>query len=414
MKFLKKSYFLFIFFFISSLIILINKEFYLIPFIKNIQESNPSMASYLFAYGNIYRDDLNFLIPRYLNCNLDIIASDAFWFNTYYLLFTPFVKIFGTDYIIGRLFPIFLNTVGLFLIFKANTNNRLLILSSLILLFCSTFKDSFAFNFHDSLILFLIGSFLYLKKINSNYYLLTSFVIFSILSLHYIIIFFIFFFIFDENISKKKKIFLLSVLLIFSTLILFSFYNYLNFENFILNINKKLWFFDLNFITGKISEDSLIRMIYLFYAEIRDNLGFISLILYSISFFYFYVKRKNLFYLNISSILFYLVFAKQVIPHNFMMMFFLTICFLQIILLIDDFLKNKKIKILFYLVIFINIIYINFQNPTVYNMDSNLVEIYQDENKTISSSDLQKDKIKLYHKCYFFIENIINNRELKN
>ena len=122
------------------------------------------MASYLFAYGNIYRDDLNFLIPRYLNCNLDIIASDAFWFNTYYLLFTPFVKIFGTDYIIGRLFPIFLNTVGLFLIFKANTNNRLLILSSLILLFCSTFKDSFAFNFHDSLILFLIGSFLYLKK----------------------------------------------------------------------------------------------------------------------------------------------------------------------------------------------------------------------------------------------------------
>ena len=62
-----------------------------------------------------------------------------------------------------------------------------------------------------------------------------------------------------------------------------------------------------------------------------------------------------------------------------MMMFFLTICFLQIILLIDDFLKNKKIKILFYLVIFINIIYINFQNPTVYNMDSNLVEIYQDE-----------------------------------
>ena len=157
----------------------------------------------------------------------------------------------------------------------------------------------------------------------------------------------------------------------------------------------------MNFITGKISEDSLIRMIYLFYAEIRDNLGFISLILYSISFFYFYVKRKNLFYLNISSILFFFIFAKQVIPHNFMMMFFLTICFLQIILLIDDFLKNKKIKILFYFVIFINIIYINFQNPTVYNMDSNLVEIYQDENKTISSSDLQKGQIKLYHKCYF-------------
>jgi len=151
MKFLKKFYLFFVFCSISSLIILMNKEFYLIPFIKNIQESNPSMASYLFAYGNIYRDDLNFLIPRYLNCNLDIIASDAFWFNTYYLLFTPLVKIFGTDYIIGRLFPIFLNTVGLFLIFRANTNNKLLILSSSILLFCSTFKDSFAFNFHDSL-----------------------------------------------------------------------------------------------------------------------------------------------------------------------------------------------------------------------------------------------------------------------
>ena len=77
MKFLKKFYLFFVFCSISSLIILMNKEFYLIPFIKNIQESNPSMASYLFAYGNIYRDDLNFLIPRYLNCNLDI-ASDAF------------------------------------------------------------------------------------------------------------------------------------------------------------------------------------------------------------------------------------------------------------------------------------------------------------------------------------------------
>ena len=52
------------------------------------------MATYLFAYGNIYRDDLNFLIPRYLNCNLDIVASDAFWFNTYYL-FYPLVKILG-------------------------------------------------------------------------------------------------------------------------------------------------------------------------------------------------------------------------------------------------------------------------------------------------------------------------------
>ena len=87
----------------------------------------------------------------------------------------------------------------------------------------------------------------------------------------------------------------------------------------------------MNFILGKISEDSLIRMIYLFYAETRDNLGFIFLILYLISFFYFYQKRKNLFYLNISTILFYIVFAKQVIPHNFMMMFFLTIVFLQVI-----------------------------------------------------------------------------------
>ena len=60
------------------------------------------MASYLFACYNIYRDDLNFLIPRYLNCNLDIIASDAFWFNTYYLLFTHSLKFFGTDYIIVK------------------------------------------------------------------------------------------------------------------------------------------------------------------------------------------------------------------------------------------------------------------------------------------------------------------------
>ena len=120
---------------------------------------------------------------------------------------------------------------------------------------------------------------------------------------------------------RRKNIFAKCSINIFNFNIIF-FYNYLNFENFILNINKKLWFFDLNFITGKISEDSLIRMIYLFYAEIRDNLGFISLILYLISFFYFYVKRKKFIYLNISSILFYLVFAKQVIPHNFMMMFF--------------------------------------------------------------------------------------------
>uniref|UniRef100_UPI003F84D458 hypothetical protein n=1 Tax=Candidatus Pelagibacter sp. HIMB1746 TaxID=3413370 RepID=UPI003F84D458 len=153
---------------------------------------------------------------------------------------------------------------------------------------------------------------------------------------------------------------------------------------------------------------------YLFYAEIRDNLGFIFLILYLISFFYFYRKRKSLFNLNISSILFYLIFAKQIIPHNFMMMFFLTTVFLQVILLINDYVKEKKIKIFFLLVIFINIIYINYVNPTVYNIDKNLVKIYQNEDKTISSLELKKDKVGLYHKCYFFIENIINNRELKN
>ena len=153
-----------IFFILSLIFILINRDYYLIPFIKNYQESLPSMATYLYSYGNIFREDLFFIIPKYLNCNLEIVKSDSSWTNIYYLLFTPLVKIFGTNYLPGRLFPIILNLIGLYLIIRSQSQKFSIIIFSSFLIFCSSFKDGLAFNFHDSLFLLLIGFFFNTKK----------------------------------------------------------------------------------------------------------------------------------------------------------------------------------------------------------------------------------------------------------
>ena len=65
-----------IFFILSLIFILINRDYYLIPFIKNYQESLPSMATYLYSYGNIFRDDLISMytpLKKYIKNNNEII-----------------------------------------------------------------------------------------------------------------------------------------------------------------------------------------------------------------------------------------------------------------------------------------------------------------------------------------------------
>ena len=49
----------------------------------------------------------------------------------------------------------------------------------------------------------------------------------------------------------------------------------------------------------------------------------------------------------------------------------------------------------------------------VYNIENDLVKIYQNENKTISSLDLKKIKLSCIISAIFLL-NIINNRELRN
>ena len=159
-----------LFFLISIFFIYLNKEYYLISFIKNYQVSYPSMASYLYAYGNIFREDIALLVPKYLFCDLSLRNSDGHWLNTYYLLFTPLVNFFGTNFYIGRIFPLCLNLIGLLLIsYGLNINKKIIILLPF-LLFTSTIKDSFAFNFHDSLFLLVIGFFLIIYKNIKNKY----------------------------------------------------------------------------------------------------------------------------------------------------------------------------------------------------------------------------------------------------
>ena len=409
-----------IFFILSLIFILINRDYYLIPFIKNYQESLPSMATYLYSYGNIFREDLFFIIPKYLNCNLEIVKSDSSWTNIYYLLFTPLVKIFGTNYLPGRLFPIILNLIGLYLIIRSQSQKFSIIIFSSFLIFCSSFKDGLAFNFHDSLFLLLIGFFLILKKNNVSQFKIFLFIIISAITIHYSLIFYFFYFLTErllKDLDTKKFLIHFFYLLFLSILIILLFeyfYNY-DLEKILMRINEKFWIFDKSFIFGNIKQDSIIRMVYLFYAEIRDNLGLFIIPLYLYSIIYFIKKNPDILIINISTILFYIFFAKQIIPHNFMMLLFLTIVLLTSVKFIDYFFQNKHlIKNLSFLLIIINMLLTNFYNPTTYQHNTALVNLDNDKIRNISKDELLIDKKKMNHICYFYLEKILKKKDLIN
>ena len=182
-----------------------------------------------------------------------------------------------------------------------------------------------------------------------------------------------------------------------------------------MRINEKFWIFDKSFIFGNIKQDSIIRMVYLFYAEIRDNLGLFIIPLYLYSIIYFIKKNPDILIINISTILFYIFFAKQIIPHNFMMLLFLTIVLLTSVKFIDYFFQNKHlIKNLSFLLIIINMLLTNFYNPTTYKHNIALVNLDNDKIRNISKDELLIDKKKMNHTCYFYLEKILKKKDLIN
>jgi len=277
-----------------------------------------------------------------------------------------------------------------------------------------------AFNFHDSLFLLLIGIFLILKKNDANQFKIFLFILISAVTIHYSLIFYFFYFLTEKllkDLDKKNFLIHFCYLLFLSILIILLFnyfYNY-DFEKILMRVNEKFWIFDKSFIFGNIKQDSIIRMVYLFYAEIRDNLGLIIIPLYLYSIIYFIKKNPDILIINISTILFYIFFAKQIIPHNFMMLLFLTIVLLTSLKFIDCFFQNKRlIKNLVFLSIIINMLLTNFYNPTTYQLNTSLVNLDNDQTRNISKDELLIDKKKMNHICYFYLEKILKKKVLIN
>tara|TARA_B100001057_G_C22058640_1_gene647429 strand:- start:151 stop:477 length:327 start_codon:yes stop_codon:yes gene_type:complete len=107
--------------------------------------------------------------------------------------------------------------------------------------------------------------------------------------------------------------------------------------------------------------------------------------------------------------------AKQIIPHNFMMLLFLIVVFITTLNFIDIIFKNKfLIKNLFFLLMILNILFINFYKPTTYEHDKTLVELNNNNNFKINNSQLSIDQKRMYHQCYFYIDSIIKERDLIN
>jgi hypothetical protein len=114
------------FFLFSFIIILINKDIYLQPFYLTPQESQPALQTYISSLATFFRSDYNFIVTKSINENLLVENFEYHWGNIFFLLFSPFVKLFGLNYLIGRSFAILLNLAGIYLILNYFKKTRIL------------------------------------------------------------------------------------------------------------------------------------------------------------------------------------------------------------------------------------------------------------------------------------------------
>ena len=405
----------FIYFFLTSLLFLsLNNQQYFSPFILTPQESNPGIQTYISALANLLRSDLNYLQPKHLDYQLNFEEFPSHWTNIFFLLFTPIVKLFGLNYFMGRLFAILLNLIGMYLIinFFKNTRN-ISILFFPILFFTPAFKIGLSFLYVDSLFLLLIGLFLYVYKFygwkNKITYI---YILFSGITIHYSVIFFFIFILinifFDQKKLLNEKIknclifsasyFIIFFLILLIILLINPDYAYL--------IEKiKIRFSvpgDEIFFTFNISENTLLRRLYLFYVHVRDNFGLFAFIIMIFEFFIL-LKKKDFILVYFSSvILLFIVLSKYTISHNFLSLQFIFVSYLVLI----NFFKNIQTKKYFLacLILFlINFIFIN-HDKSLYLIDSKLQSGYLTylsvKNLTSKEDELLKYNQDMYLRVY--------------
>jgi hypothetical protein len=396
------------FFTFSFIIILINKDIYLQPFYLTPQESQPALQTYISSLATFFRSDYNFIVAKSINENFLVKNFEYHWGNIFFLLFSPFVKLFGLNYLIGRSFAILLNLVGIYLILNYFKKTRILsIVFFPLLIFLPSFKNGLSFLYVDSLFFILIGIFLFLYKKKINNYFIFTFILFFALSVHYILIV-IFFFLFFEFILKKISkseyfIYFISLFLIFLIVLFFLFLTNSNYELLIAKINSRSLSFYDNFFFN-LNDDTIFRRIYLFFVNLKDNFGLFSIFMIIVSSYSLYKEKSALFSLYFGVIFYFFVLYKYTIQHNFLQIQFIFFSYLVLINFFYNFFFNKKI---FFLILFIFLFVFNIFNldinKNIYSKDKVLEFNYYMYKNALDRSYVDKDfeeSIDSYGKIY--------------
>ena len=367
----------------SAIVIYIERDVYLAPFYFTSQESLPALQTYLSSLATFFINDLAFLTPKSLNFDLEPDAFPSHWSNVFFLIFSPIVKIFGFDYLAGRIFAISLNLLGILIIINNlfKSKNLVIILFPL-LIFTPAFKNGLALLYCDSLVFLLFGIFLYLYK---NFYAKPIFYIYlliSAISVHYSIII-ISFFLFSEFLFKKinKKDFIINIISIFLisviTLIILA-----SFDAHHSLAEKIFTRFSLPTENGELfslslSANSLLRRIYLFFDHVRTNFGYVSIFLLFFSFILAFHNKDRLFSYFFAFTCCSIVLAKYTISHNFVSIQYVLAAYFLLIYFIDYIFKKNSFRLKFPIVVLlvISVFFIKI-NRSIYTEEPELKKAY--------------------------------------
>ena len=386
----------------SAIVIYIERDVYLAPFYFTNQESLPALQTYLSSLATFFRNDLEFLTPKSLNFDLVPDTFPSHWSNVFFLIFSPIVKIFGFDYLAGRIFAISLNLLGILIIINNlfKSKNLVIILFPL-LIFTPAFKNGLAFLYCDSLVFLLFGIFLYLYK---NFHAKPIFYIYlliSAISVHYSILI-ISFFLFSEFLFKKinKKDFIIDIISIFlisviTLIILASFDAYHSLAEKIF-IRFTLPTENSEIFSLSLSANSLLRRIYLFFDHIRVNFGYVSVFLLFFLFIIAFHNKDRLFSYFFAFTCCSIFLAKYTISHNFVSIQFVLAAYFLLIYFIEYIFKKNSFRFKFPIVglLVISVFFIKI-NKNIYSEEPELKKAYLIYKNINLGNEKEEDLLKL-------------------
>ncbi len=338
------------------------------------QESLISFFAHQAAMTNWVRNDFNIFVTKILECSGEInyFNEVSNWPNGFFYIFSFIIKIFGNYEIVGRIFALFLNLLGIFLFvnfFSGNKNSKNIIFSIPIIIATPLGLSSLNVVYPDSMMILLISLLLILS---SNLFLYSVCILVTPLFFHIVFIYNFLHVIFlklNNKINFNKFIFLNTLLILSASYLLY-----------ILSVNetgfelRKLYekfivrsflpnIFNFSSEQHNIGNNvSFFHRTYMFYSIIRDNLGYISFPFIIFGVFEEFKRKSLLFFIFIISILINYIFLQYFIVHYYSNLFFLFLITIFCLIGLNKFLDFFEIKkynfLVFSILVILNIFFL--------------------------------------------------------